>query len=102
MFFFYVNLDKIPKCHPVVGDIVKVFSSEHNGLYRAKVLRKNNDGTCKVFYIDYGNMETVPLGVIYVLADELKKVIFEIIFLIIKFIYYVVGISNDVDIVKIF
>jgi len=58
-----------------VGDIVKVFSSQENGLYRAKILKKNND-SYDVFYIDYGNIETVPSNVIYELADELKKVFF--------------------------
>lgn len=49
------------------------------GLYRAKILKNNNDGSYNVFYIDFGNIETVQSNVIYELADELKKVIFYII-----------------------
>lgn len=55
-----------------MGDIVKVFSSQNSGLFRAKILKKNN-GSYDVFYIDFGNIETVPSNVIYELADELKK-----------------------------
>ncbi|CAI6358820.1 unnamed protein product [Macrosiphum euphorbiae] len=67
------STDKIPKYNPVVGDVVKVFSSKYDGLFfRAKIL-KNNKGCYDVFYIDYGNIETVPSNVIYELADELKK-----------------------------
>ncbi|CAI6358736.1 unnamed protein product [Macrosiphum euphorbiae] len=67
------STDKIPKCNPDVGDVVKVFSSENDGLlFRAKIL-KNNKGCYDVFYIDYGNIETVSSNVIYELADELKK-----------------------------
>ncbi|KAE9524914.1 hypothetical protein AGLY_014964 [Aphis glycines] len=66
------STDKILKCNPIVGDIVKVFSSQNDGLFRAKIL-KNNNGSYDVFYIDYGNIETVPSNVIYELADELKK-----------------------------
>ncbi|XP_060858547.1 uncharacterized protein LOC132935918 isoform X2 [Metopolophium dirhodum] len=67
------STDKVLKYNPVVGDMVKVFSSESDGLYyRAKIL-KNNKGCYDVFYIDFGNIETVPSNVIYELADELKK-----------------------------
>jgi len=66
-------LDNILKYDPVVGDIVKVFSLENKGLFRAKIL-KNNNGSYDVFYIDFGNIETVPSNVIYELAEELKKV----------------------------
>jgi hypothetical protein len=57
-----------------VGDIVKVFSSQNDGLFRAKILKNNNNGSYDVFYIDYGNIETVSSNVIYELANELKKV----------------------------
>ncbi|XP_022168298.1 uncharacterized protein LOC111032328 isoform X2 [Myzus persicae] len=67
-----ISTDKILKNYPVVGDIVKVYSTENDGLYRAKIL-KNNNGSYDVFYIDYGNIETVQSNVIYELADELKK-----------------------------
>jgi len=63
--------------------VVKVFSSENNGLFRAKIL-KNNKDCYDVFYIDYGDIETVPSNVIYELADELKKKVF----FLILFIYY--------------
>eukprot|EP00102_Acyrthosiphon_pisum_P026205 XP_016663415.1 PREDICTED: uncharacterized protein LOC100569023 [Acyrthosiphon pisum] len=66
------STDKILKNNPVEGDMVKVFSSENDGLCRAKIL-KNNKGCYDVFYIDLGNIETVPSNVIYELADELKK-----------------------------
>lgn len=62
------------KKNPVVGDTVKVFSSLFDGLYRAKILNKNNDGNYYVFYIDYGNTETVLPNAIFELAEELKKV----------------------------
>lgn len=60
--------------NPCVGDTVKVFSSESDGLFRAKILRKNKDGSYDVYFIDYGNTETVQSNVIYELTDELKKV----------------------------
>lgn len=69
-----------------MGDVVKVYSTIHTALFRAKVLRNNKDGSYKVFYIDYGNMETVSSDDIYELADELKKVILENKFL---FCYYI-------------
>jgi len=68
-----------------VGDLVKVFSFKKDGLYRAKIL-KNNKSCHDVFYIDFGNIETVPSNVIYELAEELKKVFF-LIFLIYYFIF---------------
>jgi len=64
--------------------MVKVFSFEYNGLYRAKILKSYN-GTYDVLYIDFGNIEKVPSNVIYELADELKKVFFPILL-----IYYLV------------
>jgi len=67
-----------------VGDMVKVFSPQDLDLFRAKIL-KNNNGSYDVFYIDYGNIETVPSNVIYELADELKKVFFLIIL-----VYYLI------------
>jgi len=82
---YFLLLDKIIKLHPVVGDLVKVFSPHFGDLFRAKIL-KNNNGSYDVFYIDYGNIETVPSTVIYELADELKKVIF-LILLIYYFIF---------------
>ncbi|XP_029347622.1 uncharacterized protein LOC100166817 isoform X3 [Acyrthosiphon pisum] len=66
------STDKIIKNHPVVGDMVKVFSPHFGDLFRAKIL-KNKNGSYDVFYIDYGNIETVPSNIIYELADELKK-----------------------------
>lgn len=60
--------------NPVVGDTVKVFSSKSNGLLRAEILRKNKDGSYDVYFIDFGNTETVQSNVIYKLADELNKV----------------------------
>eukprot|EP00102_Acyrthosiphon_pisum_P023137 XP_016660347.1 PREDICTED: uncharacterized protein LOC107883907 [Acyrthosiphon pisum] len=76
------STDKILKYRPVVGDKVKVFSSQYHGLCRAKIL-KNINGSYDVFHIDVGNIETVPSNVIYELADELKKV-----FCLILLIYY--------------
>lgn len=55
--------------------MVKVWSPQDDCLFRAKIL-KNNNGSYDVFYIDFGNIETVPSDVIYELADELKKVFF--------------------------
>ncbi|XP_008187183.1 uncharacterized protein LOC100570802 [Acyrthosiphon pisum] len=66
------STDKILKYRPVVGDKVKVFSSQKDGLYRAKIL-KNFGGCYDVFYMDFGNIERVPSNCIYELSDELKK-----------------------------
>jgi len=63
--------------------MVKVFSPHFGDLFRAKIL-KNNKGCYDIFYIDYGNIETVSSNVIYELADELKKKVF----FFILFIYY--------------
>lgn len=76
-----------------MGDIVKVYSTENDGLYRAKIL-KNNNGSYDVFYIDYGNIETVQSNVIYELADELKKVFF-LKLLIYLFIYFLHNNKNN-------
>lgn len=64
--------------------MVKVRSPKDNLLFRAKIL-KNNNGSYDVFYIDFGNIETVPSNVIYELADKLKTVFFLIIL-----IYYLI------------
>eukprot|EP00102_Acyrthosiphon_pisum_P022410 XP_016659620.1 PREDICTED: uncharacterized protein LOC107883660 [Acyrthosiphon pisum] len=68
-----MDTDEILKYNPVEGDLVKVYSSEDDGFYRGKIL-KNNEGSYDVFYIDFGNIETVPSNVVYELADELKEI----------------------------
>lgn len=73
LYLFFVSIDKIPKNDPVVGNLVKVHSLLFNGLYRAKILKNNDDGSYNVFYIDFGNIETVQSNVIYEFADKLKK-----------------------------
>lgn len=72
--FFFVQADKIPKKHPIVGDKVKVLSPQFGAFFRAEVLKKKNDGSYDIFYIDYGNVENVSANKIYELADELLKV----------------------------
>jgi len=62
-----------------VGDIVRVYSSQHQDLLRAKILRNNNNGSYNIFNIDYGNTETVLSDVIFELDDELKKVFYNLI-----------------------
>uniref|UniRef100_A0A2S2P7U0 Tudor domain-containing protein n=2 Tax=Schizaphis graminum TaxID=13262 RepID=A0A2S2P7U0_SCHGA len=57
----------------MVGDIVKVFSSLKKSYIRAKILKKNNDISYDVFYIDYGNIETIMSNEVYELSQELCK-----------------------------
>jgi len=58
----------------MVGDIVKVFSSLKKSYIRAKILKKNNDTSYDIFYIDYGNIETIMSNEVYELSQELCKV----------------------------
>ncbi|VVC40574.1 Hypothetical protein CINCED_3A001375 [Cinara cedri] len=64
--------DDIPKEYPTVGNIVKVFSLKYKNLLRAKLLKHNENGTFDVYFIDYGNTETVKSNVIYELDDKLQ------------------------------
>lgn len=74
LLIIHLYLDKIPKLNPIVGDIVIALSPEYQVFYRGKILRNNNNESYIVYYIDYGNKETIPSDAIFELADELKKV----------------------------
>ncbi|KAE9525099.1 hypothetical protein AGLY_014513 [Aphis glycines] len=64
--------DPKPQKNPILGDTVTVFSFLRQGYYRAKILKKNNDGSSyDVFCIDYGNIETIMSSEIYELSQEL-------------------------------
>ncbi|XP_060853511.1 uncharacterized protein LOC132931636 isoform X2 [Rhopalosiphum padi] len=65
--------DQTLKKYPMVGDIVKVFSSLKKSYIRAKILKKNNDTSYDIFYIDYGNIETIMSNEVYELSQELCK-----------------------------
>ncbi|XP_050057688.1 uncharacterized protein LOC114129948 isoform X1 [Aphis gossypii] len=64
--------DQKLKKYPILGDTVKVFSFQKQDYYRAKILKKNNDqNSYDVFFIDYGNIETIMSSEIYELPQEL-------------------------------
>lgn len=69
-------LDRNAKSNIVIGDIVKVFSHSFQGFYRAKITNIDNINVY-VFYIDFGNTETVQLDDIFELSDELKKEVWQ-------------------------
>lgn len=55
-----------------MGNVVSVLSPEHDAHFRGKIIKRLNDGTYDVFYIDFGNIENVPSEVIYELDETLK------------------------------
>lgn len=69
------------KTNPVIGDIVKALSLEFQSMFRAKILNIENNGSCLVCYIDYGNTEVVQSSDIYELSEEL---LYEEVYLFVK------------------
>jgi len=45
--------------NPVVGELVIAKFTEDEGWYRGKILKKTPEGEYDVFYVDYGNFETL-------------------------------------------
>lgn len=60
-----------------VGDIVKAIFE--NAMYRAKILKKVDNNQFYIYFIDFGNEETVYADDIFELPEELKKVLYFII-----------------------
>ncbi|GAB6023452.1 hypothetical protein CHUAL_008232 [Chamberlinius hualienensis] len=64
--------NKIPP--PVkVNDILAAKFREDNVWYRAKILNINKDGSCTVYFIDYGNVGQVIMSEILTLPDDLAR-----------------------------
>lgn len=57
---------------PAVGELVSAQFSEDDAWYRAKVVSVKN-GEATVFYVDYGNSETLPTSRVRPLPSELPK-----------------------------
>jgi len=58
---------------PHQDELVKAQFTADDGWYRAKVTKALDNDEYAVFYIDYGNSETIPASRIRRLADEYKK-----------------------------
>lgn len=70
-FYFVANLiGKLPK----LNDIIGVKSLTDDCFYRAKVIKKINEDSYDVQFIDYGIQENVSLSEIVPLSSELKQV----------------------------
>jgi len=60
-----------------VGNVVSVLSPYYDIQFRGKIIKRLNDGTYDVFYIDFGNTEVVQRQDVFELSEDLKrKVIF--------------------------
>lgn len=59
--------------NPVIGDVVKVFSSIYGYFYRAKILSSEGKNCFRVSYIDYGDIAVVESSYIFELSDDIKK-----------------------------
>ncbi|XP_064486512.1 maternal protein tudor-like isoform X2 [Ornithodoros turicata] len=70
----YSNATREAGFVPVVGQHVSCKFSEDGCFYRAKVTSVVPDGSCGVFYLDYGNEEVVAAENIYPLAAVFTQV----------------------------
>lgn len=57
-----------------LNDVIGAKSIADRCFYRAKVIKKVNDVSYDVIFIDYGNKENVHLAEIVSLSSELKQV----------------------------
>lgn len=69
-FFIEVPIGKLPKLNDIIG--AKSISDGY--FYRAKVIKKINEVSYIVQFIDYGNEEIVNLSNIVPLSAEFKEV----------------------------
>lgn len=69
-YFTETPIGKLPKLNDIIGA-----KSINGSFYRAKVVKKINDVSYDVQFIDYGIEENVSLSDIVSLSMELKKVV---------------------------
>lgn len=73
----------------MIGEIVGALSTLDDGFYRGKILKKIDDATYLIHYIDFGDIDNVPISNIFGIPNDFM-VIFNLIninnvFNIIKF-----------------
>jgi len=57
---------------PKVKDIVKAQYTDDDQWYRASIISQEQDGQYRVFYVDYGNSETIPVDRIRALSGNFR------------------------------
>ncbi|CAF3479713.1 unnamed protein product [Rotaria sp. Silwood1] len=71
---YYSNLDKNTHYRPLPGDYCVAMYTEDARWYRARIIRYISDQTCEVFYIDYGNMEELPIDLLHEILPDFVRI----------------------------
>lgn len=58
----------------VIGEIIGAKSTLDDNFYRGRVLKKNDDSTYSVQYIDFGDKDNVSLSNIFELPQDLMVI----------------------------
>ena len=73
----FENSTKTSVKEPLLNEVYGYFSGSKDQYFRVRVIslleKKEEDASCKVFYIDYGNTETVVVRCLFLLSDEIKQ-----------------------------
>ncbi|CAF3111343.1 unnamed protein product [Rotaria socialis] len=70
---YYSNLDKNSNYRPSPGDYCVAMYTEDARWYRARIIRYISDQTCEVFYVDYGNMEELPIEFLHEILPDFVR-----------------------------
>ncbi|CAF4466313.1 unnamed protein product, partial [Rotaria magnacalcarata] len=70
---YYSNRDKNSNYHPSPGDYCVAMYTEDARWYRARIIRYISDHTCEVFYVDYGNMEELPIEFLHEILPDFVR-----------------------------
>lgn len=57
-----------------IGEIVGALSTLDNSFYRGKVLKKIDDATYLIHYIDFGDKDNVPMSNIFEIPNDFMVV----------------------------
>ncbi|CAF2496114.1 unnamed protein product [Rotaria sp. Silwood2] len=71
---YYSNLDKNTHYRPLPGDYCVAMYTDDARWYRARIIRYISDQTCEVFYIDYGNMEELPIDLLHEILPDFVRI----------------------------
>jgi hypothetical protein len=58
-----------------IGEIIGAQSTLDNSFYRGQVLKKNDDATYLIQYIDFGDKDNVPLSNIFVIPPQFMVIL---------------------------
>ncbi|CAF1252283.1 unnamed protein product [Adineta steineri] len=70
---YFSNLDKNSHYRPSPGDFCVAMYTEDARWYRARIIRYISDQICEVFYIDYGNMEELPIDLVHEISSDFTR-----------------------------